>query len=105
MFNADLKNNCEFEMLFSSILSKVSKKGNSWVKTTFFLNKNISLEISYILISQCTYTFRAAVIENQTIINQVFNLQDLFNRLSQLGLLDIFCNEVILWHLNGGNCE
>jgi len=103
VFNIDFKSNHGFKSFFESILSKVNEKGISWIKTTFSLSKNISLEISYVLISQYAYTFRAAIIENQVIVNQIFDSQSLFNALNQLELLDSFYDEVILWYLNGDN--
>lgn len=99
MSNVDFKSNHKFKLFFKSVLDRVSKKGVSY-KTTFFLSKNIFLEISYILINQYTYAFRAAMIKNQMVINQSFDSQNLFNILNQLELLDNFYNEVILWYLN-----
>ena len=99
--NTDPKDSYEFEMLFNSIFSKASKSSLGF-RVNFFLDKNISLEIVYGSVPYI-HIFKAIILEDQVVINQVFKPQDLFNRLSQLNLLNIFCNKVILWYLNGGS--
>jgi hypothetical protein len=103
-FNIDFKDDYEFKVFFESILNKM-RKNIFGFRIVFFLDKNISLEIGYVLSNLYAHTFKATIIENQVVVSQVFNLRDLFNRLSQLNLLDVFYNEVMLWHLCGGYNE
>ena len=90
--------NKEFDSMFNIILDKLNNNifGFRFIVT---LEDNVFLEISYIMSNAGAVLKFIFLTKDNSVICQVFNREGLFSRLSQLNLLEVFCNEVIKWHL------
>jgi len=92
----------KFNYEFNSLLKVISDRAVSVVPTfrlLFFLSKDISLEISYVMIGSYTYALKFTLLKDGGVVIQVFDNQNLFGYLDQLDLVESFCDEVLKWIL------